>query len=90
MSLTIWTRENCEYCIQAKTVMNNRGISFVEKKLGTDFVRNDILTMFPTMKTYPIIVENSTGRVIGGFTEFITELHEKGNSFGKTLLKEGN
>lgn len=86
--ITIYTRDNCEYCIQAKTVMQNRNIPFTERKLGTDFLREDIKIMFPNATTYPIIVENATGRVIGGFSEFITELNSKGSAFGKSLLNE--
>ena len=86
--ITIYTRDNCEYCIQAKTVMQNRNIPFTERKLGTDFLREDIKIMFPNATTYPIIVENATGRVIGGFSELITELNNKGAAFGKSLLNE--
>lgn len=83
--ITIYSKPGCEFCIQAKTIMTNKQIQFEERMLGQDFMREDILKMFPHMKTFPIIVHND--KVIGGFSEFITELHN-GNTFGKILLNE--
>jgi glutaredoxin len=80
--ITIYTRENCIFCDQAKAIMKNRNLSFHEKKLGLDFVREDIVRDFPTMKTYPVIVND--GSLVGGFNEFIVEIH-KGTSFSQLL-----
>ena len=80
--ITIYTKENCIFCEQAKLVMTNRNLVFTEKKLGLDFTRDDIVKNFPSMKTYPVIVND--GNLIGGFTEFITELHN-GSTFTQML-----
>jgi glutaredoxin len=80
----MYCKENCEYCIQAKSLLVSKGIQFEEKLLGTDFLRDFVVTNFPNSKTYPIIVND--GRVIGGYSELLSELN-KGTSFGKVLLQ---
>lgn len=83
--ITIYTRPNCSFCDAAKNEMRSRNITFTEKVLGLDFLREDVIRSFPTMKTYPIIVAD--GNLIGGYTEFMAEIN-KGNSFGRILLNE--
>lgn len=84
--LTVYTKENCEYCLMAKTVLAARNIPYTEKTLGIDFLREDIVKDFPHMRTFPIIVD-SDGTVIGGHKELLEQLN-KGNTFGKVMLNE--
>ncbi len=83
--IVIYSKDGCEFCEQAKLIMKNKNIAFEEKRLGLDFLREDVVKAYPSMRTYPVIVHD--GRLVGGFTEFVTELNS-GTSFGKILLQE--
>ena len=83
-TVTIYTRESCEFCTKAKETLTNQGISYQEKTLGVDFKTEDIRRDFPYQKTYPIIVDEA-GRLVGGYTELLHEL-SAGNTLGKVQL----
>ena len=48
--------------------MDSKKIPYIEKKLGVDISRDEVLELYPVMKTVPIIT-TTTGRLIGGFTQ---------------------
>jgi glutaredoxin 3 len=83
--ITIYSKPDCEFCIQAKHLLTTKGIKYKEKVLGIDFVRSQIVEQFPDRKTYPIIVND--GVMIGGYSELLTEINN-GTTFGKVLLQE--
>ncbi|CAB4162968.1 GrxC Glutaredoxin and related proteins [uncultured Caudovirales phage] len=86
MRVTIYTKENCTFCTQAKMLLSSKGVSYEEYKLNEDFSRESLLELFPQAKTFPVIVVD--GFNIGGFTElnkFLTE-NTKDN---RKLLNEG-
>ena len=56
MKATIWTIENCPYCIKAKKLLALKGIDCKEMQ-----------GFHPDWKTVPYI--ELDGQVIGGFTE---------------------
>lgn len=67
----IYTKSNCSRCVSAKQLLNNKGIAYNEIKVGVDLPVEEVIAMFPEMRTVPIIVED--GRLIGGFTELQEE-----------------
>ena len=56
MKATIWTIEQCPYCIKAKKLLTLKGIEYKE-----------MLGFHPDWKTVPYI--ELDGQPIGGFTE---------------------
>lgn len=42
MEVTIYTKDNCSWCVKAKELMNKIGMKYTEKKLGVDFTREDL------------------------------------------------
>ena len=67
MNEIIWSSTDCSYCVQAKTLLTQRGIAFEERKIGEGYTREDLLEAVPNARTVPQIFLN--GELIGGFTE---------------------
>jgi len=64
---TVYTKDNCTYCDQAKSLLQSKGISYNVKKLGEDITRDELLALIPTARTMPQILKD--GQLIGGFME---------------------
>ena len=56
MKVTIYTKNDCIYCTKAKMLLTNKNISYNEMKLNEDFSRQNLLELFPSAKTFPVIV----------------------------------
>lgn len=67
MKATIWTKSNCSYCVQAKVLLEQQGIEFEERKIGSEYTKEDLLKSVPHAKTVPQIFLD--GELVGGFTE---------------------
>jgi len=63
----VWSKDHCPYCVQAKTLLEQKGIEFEEKKIGEGFTKEDLLEAVPTARTVPQIFLD--GELVGGFTE---------------------
>jgi glutaredoxin 3 len=63
----IWTKDLCNYCTAAKSLMNVKGIDFEEKKIGGGYTREQLLEAVPNARTVPQIFLD--GKYVGGFTE---------------------
>lgn len=63
----IWTKDLCNYCTAAKSLMNVKGIDFEERKVGGGYTREQLLEAVPNAKTVPQIFLD--GKYVGGFTE---------------------
>ena len=83
MRIIIYTKENCPYCVKAKTLLKIKGLEFNEVYLGVDMQREDFIAMFPEQKTVPLIIID--GVKIGGYDK-LTEWFDNGG--GKQYLAE--
>lgn len=72
MKTIIWSKYNCPYCDQAKSLLNSKGIKFEERKIGDGWTKEDLLEEIPTARTVPQIILND--ELIGGFTELKQKL----------------
>ena len=63
----VWSKENCPYCLQAKALLESRGIKFEERNVSRDWTREQLLAAVPTARTLPQIFLDEAH--IGGFTE---------------------
>ena len=86
MNVVIYTKNQCSFCTNAKTLMNTKGIHYTEMRLGEDFTREYLLENYPTAKTFPVIIVD--GFYIGGYQEFQKMLTEQTENTQK-LLNEG-
>lgn len=72
MKAVVWSKEQCPFCEQAKTLLKMKGIEFEERKVGGDWSKEQLLEAVPSARTVPQIFLDD--RLIGGFTELRTHL----------------
>lgn len=84
--VTIYSKDNCVHCTNAKMLLASRNLPFTELKLDQDFSRESLLEVFPNAKSFPIIVVD--GFNIGGYNELSKMILEE-TSDNRRLLTEG-
>ena len=67
MKAIVWSKDHCPYCVQAKTLLEQKGIEFEERKIGEGYTKEDLLEAVPNARTVPQIFLD--GELVGGFTE---------------------
>lgn len=75
MDIVIYSKTNCSYCSFAKNFLKEKNITYKEYKLNENFSKEDLLTKFPTAKTYPVITIDGT--FIGGFVDLKKIIEDK-------------
>lgn len=86
MYVEIYTKDDCQYCFQAKRLLAMNNIQYNEKKLDVDFTREYLTEKFVGAKSYPVIVVDNFH--IGGYTQLKALLEER-NKTSKIFLTEG-
>lgn len=66
--LTVYTKENCPFCVRAKNRLDLLGVDHSEVIIGKDISREDFLAIYPNARTVPQIIE-ADGNVIGGWEQ---------------------
>ncbi len=67
MRAIIWSKDSCTYCVQAKRLLEQKGIEFEERKIGEGWTKEQLLEAVPNAKTVPqIFLDNE---LVGGFAE---------------------
>lgn len=72
MRAIVWSRDNCPYCVSAKTLLKQKGIEFEERNISADYTREQLLEAVPGAQTIPQIFLD--GEYVGGFTELRNKL----------------
>ena len=67
MKATVWSKDACPFCVQAKALLESRGIEFEERNVSRDWTKEQLLEAVPTARTLPQIFLDEA--YIGGFTE---------------------
>ena len=67
MKAVVWSKDACPFCVQAKALLEARGIEFEERNISTDWTREQLLEAVPNARTVPQIFLDD--ELIGGFTE---------------------
>jgi glutaredoxin len=84
MTVVIYGKPVCPYCVKAKALCESRGFEYEYKELGKDFDRELIMEEFPTARTFPQIVIN--GQKIGGYDQMVKYIEDTNfNGTGYTL-----
>lgn len=68
----IWSQPNCSYCKMAKQYLLAKGYTYIEKMIGENYTKKDLLEAVPTAKTVPQIFID--GEYIGGYQELIKKI----------------
>lgn len=78
MQLVIFAKESCEYCVKAKELLNERDIPYtVVVCESLDDLRQKAGPFLPpTIKSFPVILDEHTGTCIGGYVQLRDHLTE--------------
>lgn len=75
MDVLIYSKQNCGYCVKAKTWFKSKNIEFQEIDLSIEENRNkflnDVVPHYPNARTMPQIFIN--GEHIGGYDDLIAK-----------------
>ena len=74
--IIIYSKDNCGYCVKAKSLLNNLGLTYIEKKLE-NFLTTEALIedIGKNVKSMPQI--KIDGELIGGYNQLIEYLTDK-------------
>ena len=72
MKAVVWSKNSCPFCVQAKALLELRGIEYEERNVSTDWTREQLLEAVPDARTLPQIFLD--GQHIGGFTNLRAHL----------------
>lgn len=81
--IIIYTKANCPYCVFAKQLLENEGLSYKEIHVDQDAEQLQIMMERSGLRTVPQIFIN--GRSIGGY-DSLKNLKETGQLY--SLIKE--
>ena len=84
MKAIVWSKYNCTFCEQAKSLLKQKGIPFEERKIGDGYTKEELLEAVPNARTVPQIFLNE--QLVGGFTELKTYLENTAGGFGDGRL----
>ena len=67
MKAIVWSKNACPFCVQAKALLESRGIDYEERNVQTEWTREQLLEAVPNARTLPQIFLDDN--YIGGFAE---------------------
>ena len=72
MKAVVWSKNSCPFCVQAKALLELRGIEYEERNVSTNWTREQLLEAVPDARTLPQIFLDD--QHIGGFTDLRNHL----------------
>jgi len=72
MKAVMWSKYHCPYCDQARALLQQKGYTIEERKIGDGYSKEELLEAVPTARTVPQIFLD--GELVGGFTELKQKL----------------
>ena len=79
MKAIVWSKNSCPFCVQAKSLLTQKGIEFEERNIETDWSKEQLLEAVPTARTLPQIFLDD--QLVGGFNELRKHLQEASNGW---------
>ena len=68
MIAVVWSKDQCPYCVMAKTLLKNKGVEFEERNISQGpWTREQLLAAVPNVRTLPQIFLNDN--LIGGYEQ---------------------
>ena len=67
MKATVWSKDQCPFCVQAKALLDSKGVEYEERNVSQHWTKEQLLEAVPTARTLPQIFLDDN--YIGGFTE---------------------
>ena len=75
--ITVYSKENCVYCVKAKSLLKGLGLTFTEKKLE-EFSSVDEMIKDIGKKVRAMTQIKIDGELVGGYNQLIEYLNNKG------------
>ena len=72
MKAIVWSKDQCPYCVQAKSLLESKGIEYEERNINNGWDKDDLLEAVPTARSVPQIFLDE--EYIGGFNELRKKL----------------
>ena len=72
---TIYSKQNCSFCMQAKQLLEMEQLPFEYLQLGTHYSLDELMTLFPNTRSFPMIVKD--GEVVGGYNNLVEYLKQQ-------------
>lgn len=71
MTIIIYSKPNCNWCVKAKELMNNLGLKYDEKVLEQDYTREELRELVP--ENLPLTVPQIFvyNKRVGGYEDFV-------------------
>jgi glutaredoxin 3 len=73
MKAIVWSKDQCPFCVQAKALLDSKGIEYEERNIMHGWTKEQLLEAVPTARTLPQIFLD--GEPIGGFNELRQHLN---------------
>ena len=75
MKAIVWSKDQCTFCVQAKALLESKGIEYEERNImhGT-WTKEQLLEAVPSARTVPQIFLDE--EYVGGFNELKNKLTE--------------
>lgn len=88
MQIIVYSKENCVYCVKAKSLLNNLGLSYEErKKEDYDTVEALLEDIGKKVRTMPQI--KIDGKLIGGYNQLVEFFADQGKvNFKGDIISE--
>ena len=67
MKAIVWSKDQCPFCVQAKALLESRGIEYEERNVSRDWTKEQLLEAVPNARTVPQIFLGE--ELVGGFNE---------------------
>lgn len=74
MQALVWSKDFCGYCDRAKRLLEQKGIKYEERKIGSSWTKEQLLESVPTARTVPQIFLGD--QYIGGYDELVKYFNE--------------
>jgi glutaredoxin 3 len=65
MKAIVWSKDQCPFCVQAKNLLEMKGIEYEERNVSKDWTKEQLLEAVPGARTVPQIFLD--GELVGGF-----------------------
>jgi glutaredoxin 3 len=77
MRATVWSKDQCGYCVMAKNLLSNQGVEYEDRNISQGpWTREQLLEAVPHARTLPQVFLD--GNLIGGYDQL--KKHFESNS----------
>ena len=76
MKATVWSKNQCPYCVMSKNLLRSNGVEYEERNISEGpWTKEQLLEAVPHARTLPQIILD--GNLIGGYDQLKKHLESK-------------